>query len=301
MAHISCTSSYPATPSPRGDRVPRLTRRPASAIISAILVATLGCREDSGTPIAPEPQPGLVTAPGAEAGLLPELRTVVPQDVQLVRSGGRDIIRFSNAIANTGRGPLHIVPRFPGGGRQDAIQHILDARGNVVRQKEVSRYQFHAGHNHWHIARVAVYAIRSGSLTGPLVGDRQKTTFCLIDVAQLAGFPNQAPRRYMECNGGAQGISVGWADEYGYWLPDQDVDITGARPGTYYLISTVNAARKFIETTYTNNQAWVSFQLRRDASGRASIRLLNHSPCTGALCGSSTGSHIIKRFARPAP
>jgi lysyl oxidase len=301
MAKISCNSLYPAPRSPRVRRAPRLTRRAAAPLLAVVLVAGLGCREDSGAPSAPEPAPGLSTAPLAGPGLFPELQTVVPHDVQLVRSGGRETIRFTNAIANTGRGPFHIVPRFPrpgSGGTQDAIQQILDANGRVVQQRLVSQYQYHPGHGHWHIANVALYLIRSGSLTGPIFGrTRQKTTFCLIDVIQLAGFPN-TPRRYSSCNTGAQGISVGWGDEYGWYLADQDLDITGAPPGIYYLISSVNAQRRFIETTYTNNRAWVGFRLRRDAAGRATIRLLNHSPCAGSLCGSPTG--VIRRFARPA-
>ncbi len=129
--------------------------------------------------------------------------------------------------------------------------------------------------------------IKSGSLSGPILGaSRRKTTFCLIDVARLTGIPNQAPQTYSECNVGAQGISVGWADEYGWRLGGQALDITGARAGTYYLISKVNATGRFIEEAYTNNRAWVGLQLRRDASGRASIRLLSHSPCIGALCSS---------------
>ncbi len=274
-------------------------------VVSALLAGVaLGCDRSSG-PLEPTEPSARVTTPRAAAGLLPELQTVVPQDVRLVRSGGREIIRFTNAIANTGRGPLHVIPRFPepgSGGTQDAIQQIFDANGNVLQEQVVSQYEYHPGHKHWHIAGVAVYTIKSGSLSGPILGDtRQKTTFCLIDVARLAGFPNQAPRTYSECNSGAQGISVGWADEYSWWLDDQDLDITGAPAGKYYLISKVNAARRFIEETYTNNRVWVAFQLRRDASGRATIRLLNHSPCTGALCSSLTGSHVVERFARPAP
>ena len=63
-------------------------------------------------------------------GLLPDLRTIVPQQLQLVNEHQRDILRFSNGIANTGDGPWRMRPRFPLVNismTQDAIQEILDA------------------------------------------------------------------------------------------------------------------------------------------------------------------------------
>lgn len=46
-------------------------------------------------------------------GLLPDLRTVVPQHLQLVNDHQREVLRFSNAIANTGDGPWRMRPKFP--------------------------------------------------------------------------------------------------------------------------------------------------------------------------------------------
>ena len=50
--------------------------------------------------------------PPAE-GLRPDLRTVVPLHLQIVNSHQREILRFSNGIANTGAGNLQMRPLFP--------------------------------------------------------------------------------------------------------------------------------------------------------------------------------------------
>src|SRR5262245_43095467 len=61
-------------------------------------------------------QPGRVEAQGGTcaplpAGAhLPDLQTVVPQHLNLVNQQQREILRFSNSIANTGTGPLELHP-----------------------------------------------------------------------------------------------------------------------------------------------------------------------------------------------
>jgi hypothetical protein len=47
----------------------------------------------------------------APSGLYPDLRTVVPTHLQIVNQQQRDILRFSNGIANTGDGPWALSPR----------------------------------------------------------------------------------------------------------------------------------------------------------------------------------------------
>jgi hypothetical protein len=263
-----------------------MKRLPLAAATAALVACT-----DRPTLMEPTDAPVPAADPQVSAaveGLLPDLRTVVPQDLRrVVNARGREILRFTNSIANTGRGPFHVVPRYNAReGTQDAIQWVFDASGTVVQRKVVSQYGYHSAHDHWHIAGVALYQVRSGSLTGPIVGNAsKKTTFCLIDISRLAGFSNPAPQTYTECNAGAQGISRGWVDEYGYWLAGQGLDITGAPLGVYYLVSKANPAGKFIEARYSNNRAWVKFEIRRNALGHRTIRILGHSSCTGGLCG----------------
>lgn len=227
-------------------------------------------------------------APPASA-LMPDLQTVVPQHLQVVRAHQRDLLRFSNGIANTGAGPLQFKPEFPIGeivGSQNAVQQLLDASGAIVHQETVSQFEYHPEHHHWHIEAVALFEIRTGSPTGSVVGGNSlKTTFCLIDWVKLDGNSNSKERVYFDCFGDLQGISSGWVDQYNQAVEGQELDITGVPAGSYYLVSTANPDHTFIETSTGNNTAWVSFDLKRDRQGHPKITITGHSACTGGLCG----------------
>ena len=223
-------------------------------------------------------------------GLLPDIRTVVPQHIQLVNDHQRDVLRFSNGIANSGEGPWRMRPAFPlsgTSGTQDALQEILDANGNIVQEKVVSQFEFHEEHNHWHINGVALFEVHVGSPSGPLYGSISvKTTFCLIDWYKLDGNSKTPERVYFECNGQYQGISPGWVDQYHQSTEGQDLDITAIPAGSYSLVSTANPDGVFIENDYTNNTAWVSFDIRRDSKGNPKLEITGHSSCDSpGLCG----------------
>lgn len=222
-------------------------------------------------------------------GLLPDLRTVVPQHLNLVNAHQREILRFSNGVANTGSGPWRMRPELSLSDisqPQKAIQEILDVDGNLVEEKEVSQFEFHEQHNHWHINGIALFEVRTGTPNGPVFGGNSiKTTFCLIDWYKLEDNSPTKERVYFDCNGDYQGISVGWVDQYHQATDGQELDITGASPGRYYLVSTTNHEGVFIEEDYTNNTAWVAFDLTRESKGNPKITVVDHSPCYGGLCG----------------
>ena len=231
-----------------------------------------------------------VPAGGETVGLLPDIRTVVPKQVQLVNAHQREFLRFSNGIANTGAGHWRMRPEVVDSGSglvQNAIQEILDADGNVVEEKKVSEFEFHAEHNHWHIDDVALFSIRTGSPTGPVVGGNSvKITFCLIDWYKLDDNPAMPGRSYFQCGADRQGLSPGWVDQYRHSVEGQELDITGIPAGDYYLVTTSNATGVFVETDTTNNTAWVSFRLTRASKGNAAVTVTGHSPCDSpGLCG----------------
>jgi hypothetical protein len=231
--------------------------------------------------------------PVSSVGLLPDLQTAVPQHIQIQNEHQRELLRLSNGVANTGDGPWHMRPVIPLDDPtepQAAIQDVLDANGNVVESKLVSQFEFHPTHNHWHIAGVGVFEVRAESPTGPLVGDSVKKTACLIDWYKINDNSKTPERVYWDCAGASQGITVGWVDQYHHSLDDQEVDITGAPPGRYYLVSTANPERIFLEKDYSNNAAWVAFDLTRDSNGNAKIEIVGNSPCEAGLCGDNSAN-----------
>jgi hypothetical protein len=236
--------------------------------------------------------------------LLPDLRTVVPLHLQLVHHGQRDILRFSNGIANTGAGPWALRPDPPIEDATEtttAVQELRDSDApdrcgeedpgdpcfNVVSEHEAGTFEYHPQHNHWHIGDVALFEVRRGSPTGPVAGGVTiKTTFCLIDWYRLEGNSPGSQRVFFDCATSYQGITPGWVDQYHQATVGQQLDLTNIpNRNDYYLVSTANPEGIYEETTTTNNKAWVKFKLFGQGNGRA-VEVTAHSPCDSpGLCG----------------
>jgi hypothetical protein len=234
--------------------------------------------------------PAQAGKPAPSAGLYPDLRAVIPQHLQLVNSHQREILRFSNGVANTGPGHLALRPDFQPT-VTNAIQEIRDADGNVVEEFLTSQYEFHPEHNHWHIGQVALFEVRKGSPTGPTVGGNSiKVTFCLIDWYMLDDNANTKERNFWDCFASYQGISSGWVDQYHQSTEGQQLDLTGIpNADDYYLVTTSNPDGIFRETTLANNSAWVSFSLGQGSKGNRKVTVTGHSPCDSpGLCGEVT-------------
>ena len=260
---------------------PRVNRL-AIALATALAATAATVAATLSTADAAKPPPT-----SAPTGLVPDLRTVVPLHLNLVNQQQRDKLRFSNGIANTGAGPLALRPEHVGD-VTNGWQEFRDADGNVVSERLASQYEFHPAHNHWHLADVALFEIRKGSPTGPIVGgNSQKVTFCLIDWYKIDDNSPTKEKTFWDCEQGYQGISSGWVDQYHQSLEGQSLDLTGVPNGTdYYLVSTANHAQTFTETDYTNNTAWVRFTLSQDSKGNRKVTATGNSPCSSpAMCG----------------
>lgn len=260
-------------------------RMRASRLLTALGLAVVITAASVSTASAGKPTPPPPPPPGA--ALYPDLQSVVPLHLNLVNQQQRDELRFSNGVANTGAGPLALRPENVGA-VTNGWQEFRDANGNVIDEKLASQYEFHPAHNHWHLADVAKFEIRSGSPTGPVVGGNSiKVTFCLIDWYALDGNSANPLKTFWDCEQGYQGISAGWVDQYHHALPGQSLDLTNAPNGTkYYLVTTANPSGLFTETSYTNNTAWVKFTLSQDSSGNRKVTVTGNSPCSSpGLCG----------------
>ena len=239
----------------------------------------------------------------SSAGLLPDMRTVVPTHLQLVNQQQRETLRFSNGIANVGPGPWALRPDRPLDDENQvvgAIQEIRDSNAalscvdnpppcfNVVSEQLAGLFEFHPAHNHWHIGSVALFEVRRGSPTGRVVGGNSiKTTFCLIDWYKLDDNARTPERVFFDCYHSYQGIQAGWVDQYHQSTEGQQLDLTGVpNRDDYYLVSTANPDRIFIEADTENNTAWVKFRLYTDSQGNRKVEVTDHSPCESpGLCG----------------
>jgi hypothetical protein len=231
---------------------------------------------------------------GGGAGLYPDLQTAAPHHFTVQNTQQREYLRFSNLIANTGAGDLRLRPEHNlATNITTGYQEIFDSSGNMVVNQPVSEFVFHPAHNHWHLDQVALFEIRvpnddgrGGNYGAVFSGESQKTTFCLIDVIQLDQNSPTGDRTYWDCFPDAhQGISNGWGDQYHHATPGQELEITDAKPGVYYLVSTANEEQAFLESDYTNNTAWTSFRVTRDSKGNAKVAEIAKSPCAGDMCG----------------
>jgi len=251
--------------------------------------------------------PSLGGKPGSSgAGLLPDMRTVVPAHLQLVNEHQQETLRFSNGIANTGPGPWALRPEpalSDALTTVSAVQEIRDSNAyykcgeqpkqitdcyNVVSERVAGTFAYHPAHNHWHIGDVALFEVRKGSPTGPIVGGNSiKTTFCLIDWYKLDDNAPTAERTFFDCYTSFQGIQSGWVDQYHQSTSGQQLDMTGVpEADDYYLVSTSNYAQVFTESDYTNNTAWVKFRLYKDSKGNRKVEVTDRSPCESpGMCG----------------
>lgn len=246
---------------------------------TALLAASTAWSEDDGTgnvvcESSPDSIPACIVP---EDALLPDLFTVVPKHLQIQNTQQTETLRFSNGIANLGRGPWWLEPDFPDAGSgetcQAAYQVItgpehFEGREIIPTDEQVpapdgtfelrcqkGNFDFHETHNHWHIDNVGEFKVcvaddfdvfgrdcEPAATTGgePTVGI--KFTFCLIDWYRLGtNSPSSDPtRNFFSCETGFQGVSPGWVDQYHQATDGQEIDITGLPAGDYVLVSTVN-------------------------------------------------------------
>lgn len=224
----------------------------------------------------------------ASARLLPNLKSLPPEDVELRIADGQRQLWFTSIIANAGYGPAEVAPdglRPCPAGQQHASQVLYrdsarDARfDRAADQKTTLRtggcMLDHAGHEHWHFDAMARYSLtRPGERTA--VVESTKVSFCLRDNRQTPSVSAvKVPKHYGDCGPKkVQGISPGWADVYDTDLPDQHLVLPASLPnGSYCLHNAADPLGKLLETDDTDNAAVIAVRITSNTAAVVSSRI----------------------------
>jgi Lysyl oxidase len=212
----------------------------------------------------------------AAASQYPDLRTSLPADLRLDQipgpTGPEYVLRLTNAVWNAGEGPLEVYGApDPADGRTHAWQRIYESPAGF-RDEYVGEFVWHPAHQHFHFENFARYelwsraelelALQTGFARGSPQQVSPKVSFCLEDSDHVDPARGPGARVYATCNPSLQGISVGWADIYPYYLPEQWIQL-GAEPlrdGSYAVRSVVDPNNLLFESEGRSDAARESHQ-----------------------------------------
>ena len=205
---------------------------------------------------------------------------------EMAERGARRCLRFDQIIANHGEGPFELRYRMEGLATDQQLRQRIYASDGSFTDVKADTYEFHPTHAHFHYK-----GFGRGRLFRPLpdgtrelVRESGKNGFCMIDVENTrfgldaGGRPHrgEAPRTYYfpRCNAPTErddhgtsmvnGIAVGWADVYNWFLADQYIEITGVPDGIYIIETEANPENTVRETTKDDNKASTTIRLTGD-------------------------------------
>ncbi len=232
-----------------------MSRRLTRILLSGLL---------SLTALLPGPMAAPVAA-GAEA--VPDLAMAPLSDFQVQWVNGRRLLRFTAMMVNVGDGHFELRGSRASTADPMVMRQIIytdPSRGTVARQVTTNAVAKWSGdgHDHWHVQEMMRY-----DLWGPRGTTRgAKVGFCFLDSdpyrLSLPGAPSSSFYRSANCGhdpnllSNRMGISIGWGDEYEYYLAWQWVDITGLPSGSYTLRANVDPYGFFVETNENNQCAY---------------------------------------------
>jgi hypothetical protein len=268
----------------------RPARRPALLLAAVLVLGAL-------VPI------GVAQPPPARGGaqLTPDLAMAPLGDFRVQVVNGRRLLRFTAMMVNVGDGHFELRGSRPNTSspmRMTQVFYDSTSRGtSVVAQVPTGAVASYAGdgHNHWHVNEMMRYDMWGigGTFRGAKVG------FCFLDsdpwATSLPGYNGSYYRGSMcSTNPSAlsnrMGISLGWGDEYEYYLAWQWIDIDGVRPGTYYVRATVDPYGFFTELDEANQCAWARVRFGAtgsavtvEASGRTCVNDIDDSIFAGDI------------------
>ncbi len=244
----------------RREREARTTARPA-AWLGLVGVLLTGVMTASVLGLA-------VSRPvSGGSALLPDLAMAPLGDFQIQWVNGRRLLRFTAMMVNVGAGHFELRGSRPNTSQPMHMTQVVydgtSRSASVVQQIPTDAVASYAGdgHNHWHVDEMMRYDMWGGGGTfrGAKVG------YCFLDSDPWAtGLPgyNGSYYRGSMCStnpsilNNRMGISVGWGDEYEWYLAWQWVDITNVPAGTYVVRASVDPNGSFTESSEANQCAW---------------------------------------------
>ena len=205
---------------------------------------------------------------------------------EIAERGARRCLRFDQIVANEGTGPFELRYRMEGLATDQQLRQRVYSSDGTFTDFKVDTYEFHPTHAHFHYKTFGQAVLYRPRADGTLekVREGRKNGFCMIDVENTRfgigpgglAYKGEAPRTYYfpRCNAPTErdergasmvnGISVGWADVYNWWLADQYIEVTGVPDGVYVLETVANPARTVHETTFADNRSRVTIRLQGD-------------------------------------
>lgn len=220
----------------------------------------------------------------------PDLGMARLTDLQIDKPGdGRTLLRFSATIVNVGQGPFELFATRSSGSSFSVVQRAYGSDGSVSNATPGVQLSWGGdGHNHFHVNNLETYELLRLD-NGVKVGTGAKAGFCFYDTTFYRALPG-SPSSSVYHPGTAcahdnpnatevtLGVSVGWGDMYGFWLPGQWIDVTNLSDGKYRLRATADPDGWFTELNDTNNSTWVDIALTTHRKQGTRIRVIAYGP-----------------------
>ena len=230
--------------------------------------------------LEPLPPRNLRFATGAyltDPGVPGEALSCYPEET--AEQGARRCLRFDQIIANVGDGPFELRYELSGLGANQALNQRTYWSDGTHQDRQADTFEFHPAHGHFHYKNFAQSFLWSADGSA-VVRTGRKNGFCMIDVEPVQfGSHGDGVRtyRFPSCNAPAagstvmvNGISVGWADVYNWYLADQYLEVTGLPAGDYVLETRADAVGTIVELDEGNNRACARVHVD-EAAGSAAV------------------------------
>jgi hypothetical protein len=212
---------------------------------------------------------------------------------EIDEQGARVCLRFGQRAANIGSGPVDVRWSVDAQVLEPvvgAVQRVYRSDGAFAEQSAGSMH-YHAIHSHYHFqdfSQSTLHVVAPGGLPRyTALATGRKNGFCMADTEMhWWGLKGDAPQTYpapgclepRETVDGRvyfqNGISRGWADEYTWDLPDQMIEVSRVRDGTYWLVTRIDTANKIEEESDANNCLMIRVKLTNVARASRSAALV---------------------------